>query len=128
MDFAFVLDPLPLLKAYKDTSVAMMRALAARGHRVYALEQSVISWRDGATRARVRPLTLHGDDHAFECAVAQFLFGISFGDLMTLIRAIRDRGVRYCSDLGRGSRRVEHHDVIARDGMGAVTEQWSQTC
>ena len=39
MDFAFVLDPLPLLKAYKDTSIAMMRAVAARGHRVFALEQ-----------------------------------------------------------------------------------------
>ncbi len=37
MDYAFVLDPLPELKAYKDSSVAMMRALAARGHRVHAL-------------------------------------------------------------------------------------------
>ena len=42
MDFAFVLDPLPLLKAYKDTSIAMMRAVAARGHRVYAIEQPAI--------------------------------------------------------------------------------------
>jgi len=63
MDFAFVLDPLPLLKAYKDSSVAMMRAVAVRGHRVYALEQSAIYWRDGATRAQARPLTLHADDH-----------------------------------------------------------------
>jgi glutathione synthase len=63
MDFAFVLDPLPLLKAYKDSSVAMMRAVAARGHRVYALEQSALYWRDGATRAAARPLELHADDH-----------------------------------------------------------------
>ncbi|HLX30870.1 MAG TPA: glutathione synthase [Casimicrobiaceae bacterium] len=63
MDFAFVLDPLPLLKAYKDTSVAMMRALDARGHRVHALEQADIYWRDGATRARTRPLVLSSDDH-----------------------------------------------------------------
>ena len=63
MDFAFVLDPLPLLKAYKDSSVAMMRAIAARGHRVYALEQSAIYWREGATRAAARPLELHDDDH-----------------------------------------------------------------
>jgi glutathione synthase len=62
MDFAFVLDPLPLLKAYKDSSVAMMRAIAARGHRVYALEQSAIYWREGATRAAARPLELHDDD------------------------------------------------------------------
>jgi glutathione synthase len=63
MDFAFVLDPLPLLKAYKDSSIAMMRAVAARGHRVYALEQAGIYWRDGATRAEVQPLQLHADDH-----------------------------------------------------------------
>jgi glutathione synthase len=63
MDFAFVLDPLPALKAYKDTSIAMMRAVAGRGHRVYALEQPAIYWRDGATRARARPLALRADDH-----------------------------------------------------------------
>ena len=63
MDFAFVLAPLPLLKGYKDTSIAMMRSVAARGHRVYALEQSAIYWRDGATRASARPLRLHADDH-----------------------------------------------------------------
>ncbi|NGM87919.1 glutathione synthase [Parapusillimonas sp. SGNA-6] len=32
MDVLFVIDPLPSLKAYKDSSVAMMRALVARGH------------------------------------------------------------------------------------------------
>ncbi|WP_017522572.1 glutathione synthase [Pusillimonas noertemannii] len=32
MHVLFVIDPLPSLKAYKDSSVAMMRALAARGH------------------------------------------------------------------------------------------------
>jgi len=68
MDFAFVLDPLPLLKAYKDTSIAMMRAVAARGHRVYAIEQPAIYWRDGATRAQARPLTLHADDHEWHDA------------------------------------------------------------
>ena len=63
MDFAFVLDPLPLIKAYKDTSVAMMRALDARGHRVHAIGQADIYWRDGATRARARPLVLSSGDH-----------------------------------------------------------------
>ncbi len=68
MDFAFILDPLPLLKAYKDSSVAMMRSVAARGHRVFALEQADIYWRDGATRARARPLELSSDDHAWYVA------------------------------------------------------------
>jgi glutathione synthase len=63
MEFAFILDPLPLLKAYKDSSVAMMRALAARGHQVWALEPADIFWEARGTRARMVPLTLHADDH-----------------------------------------------------------------
>jgi len=63
MDFAFILDPLPELKAYKDSSVAMMRSLAARGHAIFALQQSDIFWYGNATRARVVPLTLEPDDH-----------------------------------------------------------------
>ncbi len=63
MEFAFILDPLPSLKAYKDTSVAMMRALEKRGHSLFALEQRDVSWRDGETSAHVRPLQLHPDEH-----------------------------------------------------------------
>jgi glutathione synthase len=62
MDYAFILDPLPELKAYKDSSVAMMRALAARGHAIYALEPSDLFWDAQGTRARVVPLTLNADD------------------------------------------------------------------
>jgi len=68
MDFAFILDPLPALKAYKDSSIAMMRAVAGRGHRVNALGQADIYWRDGATRARSTPLQLHADDHDWYAA------------------------------------------------------------
>jgi len=63
MDFAFVVDPLPSLKAYKDSSVAMMRALGRRGHRVFALEQGDVVWDRGTVRARVRPLEVRDDDH-----------------------------------------------------------------
>ena len=63
MDFAFILDPLPELKAYKDTSVAMMRALAKRGHRILAGEQCHLVWEDGVTRMRAVPLELEEDDH-----------------------------------------------------------------
>jgi glutathione synthase len=61
--FLFVLDPLAELKAYKDTSVAMMRALARRGHRIFALGPGDIRWEDGTTRARACPLELFDDDH-----------------------------------------------------------------
>ena len=38
MKLAFVVDPLDQLKAYKDSSIAMMREAARRGHEVHALE------------------------------------------------------------------------------------------
>ncbi len=63
MDYAFILDPLPELKAYKDSSVAMMRSLAARGHAIYALQQADVFWDSRGTRARVVPLALKPDDH-----------------------------------------------------------------
>ncbi|MFZ4535845.1 glutathione synthase [Propionivibrio sp.] len=44
MRFAFVLDPLDSLKAYKDSSIAMMRAAQAAGHAVWATQQSAIHW------------------------------------------------------------------------------------
>ncbi len=65
MDFAFILDPLPELRAYKDSSVAMMRALAQRGHQIHALAQGDLSWSSGVTRGRARPLELFADDHAW---------------------------------------------------------------
>ena len=46
MKFLFILDPLEDLKAYKDTSVAMMRAAQARGHQVWFCEQSDLYSRD----------------------------------------------------------------------------------
>jgi glutathione synthase len=63
MDFAFILDPLLSLKAYKDTSVAMMRALAARGHRSFALQSADLFWSAEGTRARAVALTLSGDNN-----------------------------------------------------------------
>lgn len=52
MDFAFIVDPLDHLKAYKDSSVAIMRAAAKRGHACWAIQRETLVWRDGATRAR----------------------------------------------------------------------------
>jgi len=47
--FLFILDPLESLKAYKDTSVAMMRAAQARGHEVWSCGQDDLAWQGGVT-------------------------------------------------------------------------------
>jgi len=57
----FVLDPLPALKAYKDTSVALMRAAQSRGHQVFSCGQRDLSWKGGAF-ADARRLSLTDND------------------------------------------------------------------
>ena len=47
MKLLFILDPLDSLQAYKDTSVAMMRAAQARGHELSCCEPSDLYSRGG---------------------------------------------------------------------------------
>lgn len=62
LSILFVVDPLDRLKAYKDSSVAMMRELARRGHDVWATTQPEMSWcsdeRGGRVQARAHLLEL----------------------------------------------------------------------
>ncbi|MDQ2184393.1 glutathione synthase [Alcaligenaceae bacterium A4P071] len=61
MHVLFVLDPLPGLKAYKDSSVAMMRALHARGHTLSVALQSDLYIDHGTVFARYDPIALVPD-------------------------------------------------------------------
>lgn len=63
MRLAFVVDPLDHLKAYKDSSVAMMRAARDRGHEIHALEAREMMVLDGAVQSNVRALEVTDDDH-----------------------------------------------------------------
>jgi len=49
LKLGFVVDPLPELKAWKDSSVAMMRAAEARDHEVFAIDCATLGWRGGET-------------------------------------------------------------------------------
>jgi glutathione synthase len=62
LQLLFIVDPLDTLKAYKDTSVAMMRAAQARGHAVHACEQVTLAWAGGSVSAETTQLTLVEDD------------------------------------------------------------------
>jgi glutathione synthase len=71
MDIALVVDPLASLKAYKDSTVAMMREAVKRGHRVFALQQDDLVWTGGRVRADVQQLTVSDDeDDWYEIASA----------------------------------------------------------
>jgi len=65
MKLAFVVDPLARLKAYKDSSIAMMREAARRGHAVHALEAASMYVSADAVMARVARLAIFPDDAAW---------------------------------------------------------------
>ena len=58
LSLLFVVDPLPLLKAYKDSTVAMMRTAAARGHDIWACTPAEMQWREGRVTARAQRIRL----------------------------------------------------------------------
>ncbi len=61
MKLLFVADPLESFKPYKDSSFAMMREAASRGHGLFACEPAQLHWqRGGPVMARVREIGLTG--------------------------------------------------------------------
>jgi len=54
LSLLFVVDPLDQLKAYKDSSVAMMREAAARGHDVWACTPPAMRWSSDGGASRVQ--------------------------------------------------------------------------
>ncbi len=61
MKIAFVADPLDSFKIYKDTTFAIMREAAARGHALYAMEQEDLLWRGNTAYGGARRLHLTSD-------------------------------------------------------------------
>jgi glutathione synthase len=67
MKIAFIVDPLAGLKAYKDSSIFMMREASRRGHQVFAFEarqMAMVPQADGTARvlALARELAVTADD------------------------------------------------------------------
>jgi glutathione synthase len=67
MHILFIADPLESFKTYKDSTFAMMRAAAARGHILSACEPKDIMWQSGGmVTGYVRDIALTGQlDHWF---------------------------------------------------------------
>jgi glutathione synthase len=62
MKVAFVVDPLDDLKAYKDSSIAMMREAARRGHMVSCFQARDMYVRGGEVRSLAQPIEVHDDN------------------------------------------------------------------
>jgi glutathione synthase len=72
MDLLFVADPLEGFKTYKDSSFAMMREAASRGHRLMACAPKDLRWQRGEpVTAFVRDIELTGDATAWFRAAQQ---------------------------------------------------------
>jgi glutathione synthase len=62
MQLLFIIDPLASLKAYKDSTVAMMREAQSRSHAVHVCEQGSLALSGGVVSATTTQLTLLADD------------------------------------------------------------------
>ncbi len=68
MKLLFIVDPLATLKAYKDSSVAMMRAAQARGHAVFAAETADLCMREDRLSAACCALDVRESDDWYSAA------------------------------------------------------------
>ncbi|MBB3214476.1 glutathione synthase [Herbaspirillum sp. Sphag1AN] len=76
MKIAFLADPLASFKTYKDSTFAMMREAARRGHSIHAFEQTDIALENGLVTADVTRITLTGeadDWYRVEATTSTFL-------------------------------------------------------
>jgi glutathione synthase len=65
MKFLFIIDAVSTLKAYKDSTVAMLREAGRRGHELVVVRPVDILLRDGVVQANVRSIQVNDDDHAW---------------------------------------------------------------
>ena len=70
MKLLFVADPLDTFKTYKDSTYAMMREAASRGHELWACEPQHLVWqRGGQVTAHAQQIRLMGDAHDWYAVV-----------------------------------------------------------
>jgi glutathione synthase len=85
MKLLFVADPLEGFKTYKDSTFAMMREAASRGHALLACEACDLSWqRGGRVMAQARAFTLTSDAHDWFAPEAQAAIALADVDAVLM--------------------------------------------
>jgi glutathione synthase len=86
MKLLFVADPLEGFKTYKDSTFAMMREAARRGHELMACGPQDLVWqRGGRVSAQVREITLTGDAHDWFAVKATGTSAVALADVDAVV-------------------------------------------
>jgi glutathione synthase len=80
MKIAFLADPLSSFKIYKDSTFAMMREAARRGHTLYAFEQRDMALEDGVVKAAVAHIEMTGEADQWFKVVSESTHRLEFFD------------------------------------------------
>jgi len=83
MKIAFIVDPLEKLKAYKDSSIFMMREAAKRGHEVWAFEAHEM-FSAGQVCANAHRLDISADNHAWYREISSHTQPLDFFDAVLM--------------------------------------------
>jgi len=83
MKLLFIVDPFATLKAYKDSSVAMMRAAQSRGHAVFAATTADLLLREGQALVICVALQVNSSDEWYTAAAPATL-ALSYFDAVLM--------------------------------------------
>jgi len=103
MRIAFLADPLAHFKIYKDSTFAMMREAARRGHTLYAFEQPEMRVDAGRVKATMREIRLTGDAATWYEVVSESVI-----DLSTLDAVIMRKDPPFDSEYLYATHLLEH--------------------
>jgi glutathione synthase len=82
MKLLFILDPLDSLKSYKDTSIAIMREAAARGHMLYVCEQHDVFLRNELVKVQATKFSFSDKANWYELSKNEEVLPKSFDAIL----------------------------------------------
>lgn len=84
MKIAFIVDPIASLKAYKDSSVFMMREAAKRGHEIFAFEARALFVADHRVQAHATQLIVNHDNVSWYGAQGDIVMALNEFDAVLM--------------------------------------------
>ncbi len=82
MKFLFILDALSSLKSYKDTSIAIMREAAKRGHSLYVCQQHDVFLRNQFVKVNACKFSFTDNDNWYELGESQEVLPSEFSAIL----------------------------------------------